>query len=201
MVLHPSGLTLRELEQCEVQGRVDRGRSIWGTSVSWKRNVYLDARFGSQVSVVWKASEGVHTTVKMPKNKSHHTYVSRAHVPPYRTSHTPPAYRTYLPLIAQTPRFSLGEVFCPGLDGAGSRGSMASFFIPFRGSLEVVSLFFCRSRVAGLSEVRDPITSTGFRLHPKARQPTDAGPGARPSPSKVPSETWTSGRPISVHIW
>jgi len=130
-------------------------------------------------------------TVKMLKNKSHRTYVSRAHAPPHHTSHPRIAHRTHLPLIARIPRFSLGEVFCPGPDRAGSRGSATSFFTLFRGSLELVSSGFCLSRAAGLSEVRDPITSIGFRLRPKACQrgnPLVPARGHNHQPPKYPAK-------------
>ena len=76
------------------------------------------------------------------KQIASHIRRPRARTP---VSHTHPriAHRTHLPLIARIPRFSLGEVFCPGLDRAGSRGSAVSFFTLFRGSLELVSSFFC----------------------------------------------------------
>ena len=100
------------------------------------------------------------------KNKSHRTYVSRAH-----TSHL--AHRTYLPLIAQIPRLPLGGVPCLGLDGTGSRGFVARISTLFRGSFEVVWPFSVGRRSRGIirgSAIRS--SRSNFPSHPKEGWPT-----------------------------
>ena len=49
---------------------------------------------------------------------------------------------TRLPLITRTPSFPLREIFCLGLNGAGSRASITTVFTLFRGSFGVIFLFF-----------------------------------------------------------
>jgi hypothetical protein len=74
------------------------------------------------------------------------------------------ARRTYLPPIARTPGFPLGEVSRLGLDRAEGRKSVALISTLFRGSFEVnIVIFLEVGRVAGLPEARDPIAPITFR--------------------------------------
>jgi hypothetical protein len=108
------------------------------------------------------------------------------------------ARRTYLPSIARTPGFPLGEISRLGLDRAEGRKSVVLISTLFRGSFEVnIVIFLEVGRVAGLSEARDPIVPITFRpdwnfeLALVGRHPFEKGTTDVRHPMRVPGVTQT----------